>query len=81
MTYETRITRIVVQNPNESIYAESTTTIEIDDMGGGEFVVLNQTSEDGSENMISINPDEWPTIRKAVDQMVKACKPSGRDMP
>lgn len=75
MTYETRITRIVVHKTQESIHGESATTIEIGDLGGGEFVTLTQNADGDSEYMITIDPDEWPTIRKAIDQMVKECKP------
>lgn len=74
MTYKIRTTRIVVQKKHDSIYGDNVTTVEIEDEGSGEFLKITQ-SYDASDNVIRIDADEWPTIRKAVDQIAKECKP------
>lgn len=76
MTYEMRATKIVVQEHGDSIYGVGATTIAIDDEGNGEFLAVYQGS-----NEIRINPDEWPTIRKAIDQMIKKCRSADGDQP
>lgn len=56
------------------MYSEMTTTVEIDDEVGGEFVVVSQEGRDDI-GKIAINPEEWPALRAAINRMVKACQP------
>lgn len=49
------------------------TQIEIDDLGGGEFVMITQPCVAGSEG-ISIDPSEWPVIRAQIDKMIEDIK-------
>lgn len=37
---------------------EMATSVEIDDMGGGAFIVAKQESVDGKEHEIALNPEE-----------------------
>lgn len=73
-TIRTRVTRLLVVPQGEPMYSEMTTTVEIDDEVGGEFVVVSQ---EGREDIgkITINPEEWPVLRAAINRMVKACQP------
>ncbi|MEY4442579.1 MAG: hypothetical protein RL442_1579 [Pseudomonadota bacterium] len=57
----------------EPIFSEKATDIEIVDECGGEFVEVQQ-HHDGY-GKIGITPDEWPTLRKAIDHAVRQCKP------
>ena len=70
--YETRTTRITVVETGKELYSELATTIEIDDESGGEYVKVTQ------DRMvtpgIAIDPQEWPTIRAAIDKMVGECR-------
>jgi hypothetical protein len=66
---ETRTLALIVLPAGEPIFNERATRVEVDDEGGGEFVVLRQ-----DEGKISIDPGEWPTLRAAIDRMVAECR-------
>jgi hypothetical protein len=73
--YETRITRLTVLPKDEPIFSEMATDVEIEDEAAGEFVKVTQ--HDGSvktEKSILINPEEWPYIKAAIDQLLSYCK-------
>ena len=70
--YETKLTRLTVKPVGEPVYSEMATNISVDDEGG-EYVVLEQLRGSKSES-ISINPEEWPTLRDAIDKMVALCE-------
>lgn len=72
--YETRILAVIVTPEGESIFCERATTIRIEDESGGEFVVIEQHPDNREAQQIAINPEEWPTIRAAIDDMVAKCK-------
>jgi hypothetical protein len=75
MKYETRILKVGFMDEKQSIFDEGVTFIEIADDAAGEFVVLSQNEPTGDEKRtISIDAVEWPTLRKAIDDMVKRCK-------
>jgi hypothetical protein len=48
------------------------TDIEIVDEGGGEYVEVSQSAD--GHGKISINPEEWPMMRKAIDDAIKQCR-------
>lgn len=72
--YETRILAVIVTPEGESIFCESATTIRIEDESGGEFVVIEQHPDSRDAQQIAINPEEWPMVRAAIDDMVSRCK-------
>ena len=74
MIYHTRTLAIMVKPEGEPTFSELATTIQIEDESGGEFVVVSQhgTPEMGQ---IAINPEEWPTLRDAIDRMIAECRP------
>lgn len=69
MALETRYIAAVVCREGEPIYSERSTTVSIRDDGGGEFVEVLQES-----GRISIDVDEWPAIKAAIDAMILACR-------
>ena len=71
--YETRTTRRTVTKKGAPIFGASATTIEIDDEGGGEYLVISQHPDSG-EQRINIDPAEWPVMRAAIDRMVAECR-------
>ena len=73
--YIIRPTSWIVGPSEEPAHSLQMTTIRIDDEGGGEFVVLEQENDTGPVHQISIDPEEWPTLRKAIDDAVKQCRP------
>ena len=68
----TLTTKLCVVPSGKPIYDEAATTVGLDDEGGGLFVVIRQ-EESLSTNEVKINPEEWPTIRAAVNRMVREC--------
>jgi len=71
MNYETRVTRITVAPKNERIFSEMATHVEIADEAAGEFIVIRQSIGRPEEGEVRIEPEEWPSIRDAVDMMIK----------
>ena len=68
----TLTTKLCVVPSGKPIYDEAATTIGLDDEGGGLFVTIRQ--EDNLDaNEIKIDPEEWPSIRTAVNRMVREC--------
>ena len=70
MSFETRTLALAVMPEGEPIYQERATRVAIDDECGGEFVVVEQ----GDGGKISVDPNEWPTLRAAIDRMVAECR-------
>jgi len=68
-----KVTAITVLPVGKPLYSEFATTITIVDEGAGEFVEVQQDGRDGS-GKIAISPDEWPTIRRTIDKMVRLCE-------
>jgi hypothetical protein len=73
MTYETRTVKVSVAPKGEPLFHNGVTNIEIIDEASGEFLEVSQCSE-SNESKISIDPYEWPTIRAAIDKMIKECR-------
>ena len=72
---ETRQTRTRVAPAGEPIHSDKEFTVEIDsDCSGGEFVTVTEGS---GVNTITINPDEWPALREAIDKMIGECREGG----
>jgi hypothetical protein len=73
--YEMRIIKIVVAPKGEPIWSEQATQIEIVDEAAGEFVKVTQ--EGGHTDLaksICFGPDQWVTIREAIDDMIAKCR-------
>ena len=49
------------------------TTVEIYDESGGEFVCIKQHPDSGDQE-IRIDPEEWPTLREAIDRTIADCR-------
>ena len=70
--YETRTTKIVVVPEGEPIFGDLATSIEIEaESEAYEYVVVKQ---DSIPNGIRIEPQEWPVIRAAIDEMIARCR-------
>lgn len=69
--YETRITRMTVAPEGKQLFSEQATHVEIDDEGGGEFIVITQCHDSGEVDRIAIDKAEWPHIRDAVNELMK----------
>ena len=60
---------MTVTPENTPLFDERATNIEIVDESGGEFVAVSQCTNDGHQK-ICIDPEEWPTIREAIEVMI-----------
>lgn len=68
--YETRTTCLVVAPKGEPIFSETATHVRIADEAGGEFVEVEQSAS----GKIQINPEGWPVLRDAIDQLIASCR-------
>jgi hypothetical protein len=60
--------------PNgDPIFSELCTHISIEDEAGGEYVEVVQQSESTAvkAQTIQLNPEEWPLLKQAVDQLME----------
>lgn len=73
--YTTRTTKLTINLTSDpKIFAENATHVEIDDEAAGEFVTVKQDRDGLEAGEIAIEPEEWPALRAAIDQMVKECR-------
>lgn len=77
-SFTRRVTRIHVLPESEPIFSEWSTEVEIQDESGGEFVVVREIYGPRGANKLRIEPDEWPQIRDAINDMIAACREEGR---
>jgi hypothetical protein len=73
MIYEIRTTKVSVVPKGEPLFNQEATEIEIVDEAAGEFIEVRQCS-DAYDGKIGITVEEWPTIRKAIDDMIDRCR-------
>jgi hypothetical protein len=66
--FTTRTLKVIVLPEGAPIYSDRATTIEIDDLAGGEFIVISQNRE-GTVNQLSFDGEDWETVKVAVDKM------------
>lgn len=66
---QTRVTRIHLTP--DVIFHERAFSVEIDDEGAGEFIVIRSVCGPGT---LAIEAGEWPALRDAVDLMAKNVK-------
>ncbi|MCK9466211.1 MAG: hypothetical protein M0Q29_10025 [Thiopseudomonas sp.] len=70
-----RTTKLSVTPNNCSLFELGATHIHIRDEAAGEFVTITQsTDERHGDHIISINPEEWPAIRSAINKLIKQCR-------
>lgn len=68
----TRVTKLTITPDGEPLFSERATDVLIDDEAAGEFVVVEQRAD--GMGKIAIDPDEWPTLRAAINRMVRGCQ-------
>jgi hypothetical protein len=71
MTMETRTTQVTLVPIGERTFSDRGFTVEIDDEGEGEYVVV---MENATGTKVRINPDEWRPLEAAIDKMVDLCR-------
>lgn len=68
--FEARVTRVTVCPVGARLFSERCTRIELTDDVGGEYVKVTQQTDDGAEQTIGIEPDEWPAVRDAITTLL-----------
>ena len=66
-----RITRVTIIKEGEPLFSQYGYTIEIEDEAAGEFI---QITDHQDRHQITLNPEDWPAIRSAINKMVKLCQ-------
>lgn len=74
--YELRVTRLTVVPPNEPLFSERATDVEIVNEAAGEFVSITQKSmrTDAEPQRVYFDASDWPAVRQAVDVLVSLCR-------
>lgn len=68
-----RLTQLTVLPEGEPIFSEMATHISIEDEACGEYVRVTQYGAKAKRE-ININPEEWPVLRDAIDDMIYGCR-------
>jgi hypothetical protein len=68
-----RVTQITIVPEGEPIFCEYGHTVRIEDEAAGEFIVIEDHNQEYGR--IGFNPEDWPALRRAINRMVKNCKP------
>jgi hypothetical protein len=71
--YETMTKSILVKRKGSPIYDITVTEIGVETEGDGLYAYVRQVPDDGPEQMIRIDQDEWPLIKQAIDRMIGIC--------
>ena len=73
--YITRTTQLTVLPKGDETYSEGATTITIIAEAEGDHVVVEQHGQ-VDLRMIEIGPEEWPSLRGAIDRLIDDCRPT-----
>lgn len=73
MKYIAHTHSIMVMPRSEPIYSEQATIISLDDEAAGPFITVAQHGHIDRVGKISITQEEWPALRKAIDEMIVLC--------
>jgi hypothetical protein len=66
--------RITVLPKGEPIFSHQATEINITDEAAGPFIEIKQCPQDGDEQSIKFNVEEWPFIKNAIDKIIQEIK-------
>lgn len=69
MKYIQRTISIMILPEGENIFCETATTIAISDDAAGEFLKITQCNDESEKGEISLEQNEWPSIRAGIDFM------------
>ena len=69
LTENTHISRKALE---AMLDAHKAVVAERDALAAGEYVVVHSLGEDGDK--IEIDPQDWPALREAIDQLIGECQ-------
>ncbi len=67
----TIISRITVLPKGEPIFSHQATEISIIDEAAGPFIEIKQFPQEGDEQSIKFNVEEWPFVENAIDKIIQ----------
>jgi hypothetical protein len=67
-----RTTQLTVAPSGAPIFSEQAYTVTIDDQAAGEYVVVH--AMDGDAGKLTIEPQDWPALREAIDTLIGDCQ-------
>lgn len=73
-TFEVRPTQWTMTPSGKPIFDERAMTLKIEDESGGEFLVLENCGDVGSEKGFRFDVEEWPALRALIDEAVKGVR-------
>jgi hypothetical protein len=59
------------------VFDDGITMVEIQDEGGGEFIIIEQFNNSSDVDQIRIDVDEWPHVQNVVLEMINNIKKMG----
>jgi hypothetical protein len=74
--YETRPVKWIHGPAGEPTFSEMQKSISIEDEAGGEYIKVEGNHDDPTHAVgsVLIDPDEWPSLKAAIDNAVKQCR-------
>lgn len=73
--FDIRVVRVMVGLKNARVFDDMALFIEIDDEAAGEFIKLSKNTDNlAGTSSISITKEEWPIVKKAIDEMMEKCR-------
>ena len=69
-----RVTGLTVLRDGDSIFRASATRLCIADVAAGEYVIVTQCRDERKDQSIASEPEEWPLIRGAIEELIKGCR-------
>lgn len=67
--YVIRPTAMLVLPAGEAIFSDFATKVFIEDDGGGEFISLEQITDE-NHGKISFSKDEWLILKEAIEKLI-----------
>ena len=71
---EARITQVTITSKGEPIFDAGTTIVEMADETSGEYVKVRQLFEGAEPGEVAFDEDDWPEVRKQVNDMMMRCR-------
>lgn len=72
MDYELREVGWLLVGDGKPLFDETGYSIRLDDIAGGEFVIVESNDEDYGK--IAIDPENWESLKSAIDRAISECR-------
>jgi len=69
--YKRRITQMHVMPEGQDLFSKEAYSVEINDHGGGEYVIVTDMAEGGE---IAIDLYSWDALKHTIEEMIMQCR-------